>query len=913
MWYGRHCRAPGYRPGITNSIGRIPTAYDKEKPVRPERQLPAGLLETLAWTDAAEQMLQGGEHSFEGEGVLKALPALKSTYSSNQLLPVHVAKGAPMEWTIDGPTPCRQMLPPLANAPHQPEQASAVKEPTSTPLQVGSSATESSARPAQDNEEAGSANADLDKADSSDTEDEEVRPQKSRPLALDELGEPAVAVEGQPKPRRLKNYVLRSNTLTSILSEAGLEVAGDNERKQQQSMNLLGRNGRLPDFELSSDEKINTVFHDIGALNDGAITVGANLTEALLELGYPYPWSDWIHEILEDECEGREGLDADDFKTLVKSYEERLKDFLQDIFYTVCSEDQTIEVVELPQMIVRAGVLLMADAGEELRSAVSNIAGESASISLRAFVRIFRELSYGAGLTNGEVERRTEEFEERADYDGCISVDQLRRLMKWHESLVNLAGGPTAVHRLVDDVIWRTHEGKMSLEINRLPPRHSIAHDEETAKHALTTRITRFGYFAACRQFHEKIAEGLSNLLSRTGISMSTPIRESTLVPVLEEIGYLAAMPGNVRHFIERCGYDVLSELRFEHIYSVIFHFCENNGFTDIERKIIDDSFTKFDQDFSGTLETDELGPVIRWLGYQPSQYRMYDFAESVGLAEGSFFNITEFKHLVAEYMKVSLQGVRALFGGREDRLPNTRIGEMLQMVGYDPTEQEVARLIERAGGYNETLNFREFKLLEVSHRAHVRKVMAQNDGFTDADLQKYRKYFHENVPEGSDCIAQKAMRNILAALFPDTGQSQERHKKITKMVKDADADGNGQFSFEEYCMLMKNITEEIDRDMLVKGLRLKKDLGYSKEEVKQFRDLFNMYDKERNGEIQFEDLANIFTTIVDMTNESRRDLRALVESDSHERLAGLNFWQFLVLMHKVQKMNWHGINELIG
>eukprot|EP00971_Amphidinium_carterae_P215020 4267255-Amphidinium_carterae.1 len=36
--------------------------------------------------------------------------------------------------------------------------------------------------------------------------------------------------------------------------------------------------------------------------------------------------------------------------------------------------------------------------------------------------------------------------------------------------------------RLVDDVIWRTHEGKMSLEINRLPPRHSIAHDEDRTR-----------------------------------------------------------------------------------------------------------------------------------------------------------------------------------------------------------------------------------------------------------------------------------------------------------------------------------------------------------------------------------------------------------------------------------------------
>eukprot|EP00971_Amphidinium_carterae_P047736 940045-Amphidinium_carterae.1 len=65
-------------------------------------------------------------------------------------------------------------------------------------------------------------------------------------------------------------------------------------------------------------------------------------------------------------------------------------------------------------------------------------------------------------------------------------------------------------------------------------------------------------------------------------------------------------------------------------------------------------------------------------------------------------------------------------------------------------------------------------------------------------------------------------------------------------------------YLFENLCCVLKGIgtqsfllcvksfprMQEIDRDMLVKGLRLKKDLGYSKEEVKQFRDLFNMYDK---------------------------------------------------------------------
>merc|ERR1719382_238228 len=145
-------------------------------------------------------------------------------------------------------------------------------------------------------------------------------------------------------------------------------------------------------------------------------------------------------------------------------------------------------------------------------------------------------------------------------------------------------------------------------------------------------------------------------------------------------------------------------------------------------------------------------------------------------------------------------------------------------------------------------MNFRDFKQLELQHRKRVQKTLELNGGFTDGDFESHRKFFQKNDTNDTGNVTQKAIRELLASLFPNTNVHRERHIRIGQLVKEADLDGNGIFNWEEFLTLMRSITEEMDRDILMMGLKLRDELGYSRIEVKQFRDLYRVCDSDKSG-----------------------------------------------------------------
>jgi len=185
---------------------------------------------------------------------------------------------------------------------------------------------------------------------------------------------------------------------------------------------------------------------------------------------------------------------------------------------------------------------------------------------------------------------------------------------------------------------------------------------------------------------------------------------------------------------------------------------------------------------------------------------------------------------------------------------------------------------------------------------------MKTNHGFTESELQKHTDDFTRGDPHQSGSITQKALREILAKLFPDTGFDKQRSVHIAQIVKESDLDGNGLFDYNEYIGLMYKITQEMDRDMLIRALRLKKELGYTADEVKQFRDLFKICDEDMSGDIDVDELTVIFSTLISMDVGAKTELRQRF-ADVDDGDGSLDFWEFLRFMHKVQKENWRSIN----
>merc|ERR1712226_977282 len=157
-------------------------------------------------------------------------------------------------------------------------------------------------------------------------------------------------------------------------------------------------------------------------------------------------------------------------------------------------------------------------------------------------------------------------------------------------------------------------------------------------------------------------------------------------------------------------------------------------GFTDNDADDLSVLFSRFDIDGSGLLEASELGAVIRWLGYEPSHYRIYDFISELGLEHNSTLAFPQFKSTVRTYRTRVLQGPKSLFvdehTGRTDKtLGLNKAEDILRSVGYEIEKNDVhvRRLLNQFIPHSDTMNFSELKQLEYKYRCYRRECLEEN------------------------------------------------------------------------------------------------------------------------------------------------------------------------------------------
>merc|ERR1711879_297499 len=77
----------------------------------------------------------------------------------------------------------------------------------------------------------------------------------------------------------------------------------------------------------------------------------------------------------------------------------------------------------------------------------------------------------------------------------------------------------------------------------------------------------------------------------------------------------------------------------------------------------------------------------------------------------------------------------------------------------------------------------------------------------------------------------------------------------------------------------------------------------------KEFRELYCSCDTHVDGCMTFEALCGLFERIVTLDTESRQELRAFYDAQlSSNDAEGLEFWDFIMLMRRVEDLNWRHI-----
>lgn len=693
----------------------------------------------------------------------------------------------------------------------------------------------------------------------------------------------------------------RLSTVSSKAVDRALLVGG---RKHDGSGSRIG----------ATRDRVAAVFHRYA--HGGSICLGSPMMKALLMLDHPYPLQDMVKEIVARNCGGRAALDCDDFVGIVRRYEERLRTRLLKVFadHAQLGAD-ALGMDLLPRALLLAGVPAMPGVVAELQSQLREEQGyEVEAVGYTKFERLYHDVMLRAGLTEKEFHRLSSEYEAKEDVDGTVGERDLVELLAWNEGVVNMVGGIAFVEKLAAAVIRETQLGQVHLDLRQwvstisadLPPL------DRTASRA-APRVCENGFLVAARIMHDKLLTKLQATMVELGLPIGTggTFRALELMPVIEELGYLNAMPASIHDIMATCKFHPDQPLTFEEVYFIIFRFVCSNGLSEEEVHDIAVAFWKFSTDGSRMLDVIALGSVIRWLGFQPNQFRMYCFAGEAALQQDARLSLGEVTNLVAQFVRSSLALVQKVFQRSQVRM--TDLGQLLSLLGYDPTQAELDDLHQKVGGdADRAVDFAEFKRLERLHRKAVRSFMENNCGCTPAEMKRYTEHFAQNTEarpglNGAMYMSQKAMRDLLLTMFPDSALNRERHVRISQLVRDADIDGNGMFDFQEFQWFMRQACDIMDREQLQAGLALKKTLGYSEDEVKQFRDLYALSDSDANGSIDADELCGIFGNLINMDAEAEEELKGhFAKVDNGD--GKLDFWEFLLFMRAIQDENWRNL-----
>merc|ERR1712048_235587 len=116
---------------------------------------------------------------------------------------------------------------------------------------------------------------------------------------------------------------------------------------------------------------------------------------------------------------------------------------------------------------------------------------------------------------------------------------------------------------------------------------------------------------------------------------------------------------------------------------------------------------------------------------------------------------------------------------------------------------------------------------------------------------------------------------------------------------------------FEEFVKIMRLVGNRCSKAKLVKEQNAAKATKFTRAELKEFRQVFKVFDCDGSGSMEFTELQHMIATIVPAAQNPRAQVELLdiLIAFDEDNSGELDFPEFLHVMRKLLDDNWQGIN----
>jgi len=437
--------------------------------------------------------------------------------------------------------------------------------------------------------------------------------------------------------------------------------------------------------------------------------------------------------------------------------------------------------------------------------------------------------------------------------------------------------------------------------------------------------LSEYDFIVCLRKVREHDDGNMNQYLNKYGTERTGTINHEELFLLLRHLGYICD-PDAVDEALQDAGMEVNQDLTRAELYCFLDTYRKREGLTREEIAEIDAAFERYDRDNSGTINSAEVGKVLRWIGYLTSWDLQQKLVSEVDVDHSGQLCLLEIRKLVRKYREREIGVMKKSFEEHDEdsagKLDKNDCIKALLKIGCK-VDTDNFKLhpdgvpADSDDSDDERINMYEFVHVATTIRKHARANYRTNAGYTAEEVTKLYEDFKKYDTDGSGDICKDELRVLLEDVFPELATSAKLRPHLLKLLKEVDPSAGAAHhacDFPDFLRLMRQFDDLQERDRLMREQQAIESTKFALAEVEEFRELFlgGGQEDEVRTKVTFSDMQRMLEAICPMSNKNVSDLRDMFQqvcaSDEEETKMVAHFPEFLMLMRKLLDMNFADI-----
>jgi len=561
-------------------------------------------------------------------------------------------------------------------------------------------------------------------------------------------------------------------------------------------------------------------------------------------------------------------LAFDEFCAVVVAVSSKRQQLLRQAFKNLDRDGSgTISVREFRHLLWDLGFTVTDATVEDIFKEVD--LDQSGQVEMHEFEEALRILHERHGFTQKEANDLMEIFDRYdTDRSGEMSANELASALGWF-------GTPTTINQ-AQEIIRKFDQDD-------------------------NANLCRCEFLMVMRwRLEDELAE-LRALFAEFDVESRGALSEQQLSLLFQRLGY--TIPHEVIHeSVQELGpATVVMGIVFEDVCRLLATIRKREGFSKTEMNELLEVYRLFDKAGKGELREFELAHAVNWLGYPLSHSRRRKMWVEVDVDKNNSVDEGEFLKMARKLREDETAAAQALIDRLNGAQPRKKdIEELLLKLGYTPEPETLTKAAKLAvddcaenGGRSSLLGF--LAILRLARECQA-EGLRRSCGLPEELAQRVRTKFKAKLDDGKR-IDPAEFERFMYELYKDARTQQSEREKVKNLIKEHCEGGTLGLNDMFWCVRLYSDSREEEK--LAKEMQAQQSMGFSEQQVAQFRAAFVEADTDGSGELSEQEILALFDEVATLSSSQLALLHAEIGKLGDQR-DFIGFSLFLRILGKV-------------